>query len=64
MFTVPVTRGSRMKFFPVWPPTALITETMSAFTKLSVTFSSSAARAEERAMSAASAANARNRVTK
>ena len=45
MFTVPVTRGSRMKFFPVCPPTALMTETMSAFTKLSVTFSSSAARA-------------------
>src|SRR5258708_23945150 len=43
MFTVPVTRGSRMKFLPVCWPTALITDWMSALTKLTVIFSSSAA---------------------
>jgi hypothetical protein len=39
MLTVPVTRGSRMKFFPVCWPTVLITDWMSAFTKLTVIFS-------------------------
>src|SRR4051812_15544334 len=41
MFTVPVTRGSRMKLRPVCWPTVLITDWMSAFTKLTVIFSSS-----------------------
>src|SRR5258706_508781 len=40
MFTVPVTRGSRMKLRPVCWPTVLITDWMSAFTKLTVIFSS------------------------
>src|SRR5215469_9683662 len=37
MFTVPFTRGSTMKFLPVYWPTDLITDWMSAFTKLTVT---------------------------
>src|SRR5580765_3384756 len=40
MFTVPVTRGSRMKLRPVCWPTVLITDWMSAFTKLTVILSS------------------------
>src|SRR5262245_61534133 len=47
MFTVPVTRGSRTKVLPVRWPTVLITAWMSAFTELSVNFSSSAARARQ-----------------
>src|SRR2546423_882306 len=45
MFTVPVTRGSRMKLRPVCWPTVLITDWMSAFTKLTVILSSVAAAA-------------------
>ena len=37
MITVPLTRGSMMKFLPVSSPTALITEGMSALTKLRTT---------------------------
>ena len=40
MFTVPVTRGSRMKLRPVCWPIVLITDWMSALTKLTVNFSS------------------------
>src|SRR5258706_4857717 len=40
MFTVPVARGSRMKLRPVCWPTVLITDWMSAFTKLTVILSS------------------------
>src|SRR5206468_3419988 len=40
MFTVPGTRGSRMKLLPVCRPTVLITDWMSAFTKFTVIFSS------------------------
>src|SRR3954469_6557203 len=47
MFTVPVTRGSRMKLRPVCWPTVLITDWMSALTKLTVIFSSSAGAATD-----------------
>ncbi len=40
MFTVPVTRGSRMKKRPVCWLIVLITDWMSALTKLTVIFSS------------------------
>jgi hypothetical protein len=72
MFTVPVTRGSRIKFLPVCWPTVLITDWMSALTKLTVIFSSSAARAsgpiparkmEAATMAAAARAEPRNLVT-
>src|SRR4051812_13739252 len=46
MFTVPVTRGSRMKLRPVCWPTVLMTDWMSAFTKLTVIFSSSSGAAK------------------
>src|SRR5579864_1889967 len=42
ILTVPLTRGSSTKFFPVISPTALTTPSMSALTKLSVTRSASA----------------------
>src|SRR5260221_4054922 len=72
MFTVPVTRGSRMKNLPVCWPTVLITDWISALTKLTVIFSSSAARAggpipaskrEAATMAAAARAAPRNFVT-
>src|SRR5690348_16716508 len=55
MFTVPLTRGSRMKLLPVCCPTVLITDWMSAFTKLTVIFSSSEGAAAEVAAAGASA---------
>src|SRR5690242_19236526 len=42
MFTVPCTRGSRMKLRPVCWPTVLMTDWMSALTKLTVILSSAA----------------------
>ena len=53
MLTVPVTRGSRMKFLPVCCPIVLITDWMSALTKLTVIFSSSARAAVEISKTAA-----------
>src|SRR6201990_715311 len=46
MLTFPCTRGSRMKFFPVCWPMVLITDWMSALTKLTVIFSSPFAAAD------------------
>src|SRR6185369_8199475 len=43
MFTVPLTRGSRAKFFPVMSAMDFTTPSMSALTKLGVTVSGSAA---------------------
>src|SRR5258706_7485824 len=60
MFTVPVTRGSRMKLRPVCWPTVLMTDWMSALTKLTVIFSSSAAKTADEASAAARTRNLRN----
>src|SRR5487761_2799378 len=51
ILTVPLTRGSRTKFFPVISLTAFTTPSMSALTKLSVTRSGPLGRAAERAAS-------------